>query len=104
MFLAHIPKSTIFYLFYHNENAVYGVGFGGGIARLGKTCGTINAAVMILSLFLEPGAAVGGATEAVTSMTVMQEIGHAIVEYIGDVALILLPIIVLFVLFQIFAF
>jgi len=25
-------------------------GFGGGIARLGKTCGTINAAVMILSL------------------------------------------------------
>ena len=25
-------------------------GFGGGIARLGKTCGTINAAVMLLSL------------------------------------------------------
>ena len=61
-------------------------------------------AVMILSLFLEPSAAIGGAGEVVTTLTPFQEIGHAIVEYVGDVALVLLPIVVLFVVFQIFAF
>jgi len=35
-----------------NEETAFKIatGFGGGMARMGKTCGTINAAVMILSL------------------------------------------------------
>ncbi|MBR1984779.1 MAG: DUF1538 domain-containing protein, partial [Clostridia bacterium] len=60
-------------------------------------------AVMILSLFLKPGAG-PVVEEVVASQGVFQEIGHALLSYLGDVALILLPIIVLFVLFQIFAF
>ena len=60
-------------------------------------------AVMILSMFLQAGAGpVAG--EAVQSVGVMQDIGEHMLKYIGDVALILLPIIVIFVLFQIFAF
>ncbi len=59
--------------------------------------------VMILSLFLKPGS---GAVveEAVASTGIWQELGGAFVGYLGDVALILLPIIALFVVFQIFAF
>lgn len=60
-------------------------------------------AVMVLSLFLEPSAGVV-VPEVATSMGVFEEIGHALLSYLGDVALILLPIIVLFVIFQIFAF
>ncbi len=60
-------------------------------------------AVMILSLFLKPSAG-PVVDEVVASSGVFQEIGHSLLEYVGDVALILLPIIVIFILFQIFSF
>ena len=60
-------------------------------------------AVMILSLFLKPSDSV--VIESVAQSTsVFGDLGHAMLGYLGDVALILLPIIVIFVLFQIFAF
>ena len=60
-------------------------------------------AVMILSCFLGAG---GGdvATEVVQDVGIFQELGGALWTYIKDVALVILPLIVLFVLFQIFAF
>ena len=60
-------------------------------------------AVMILSLFLKPSNGVI-VEEVVHSAGVWEELGGAFVSYLGDVALILLPIIALFVIFQIFAF
>ena len=61
-------------------------------------------AVMILSLFLPDVNTIVGTTTHISSTNVLGELGHAALGYLGDVALILLPIIVIFVLFQIFAF
>ena len=60
-------------------------------------------AVMILSLFLEPSVG-AGAGEVITHSSIWAELGASFLKYIKDVALILLPIITIFVLFQIFAF
>ena len=43
-------------------------------------------------------------TETVAHSSVFGELGHAILGYISDVALIILPIVVIFILFQVFAF
>ncbi|MBQ3048209.1 MAG: DUF1538 domain-containing protein [Clostridia bacterium] len=60
-------------------------------------------AVMILSLFLSPSAG-AGVEEIVTHTSIWAELGLSFLKYVKDVALILLPIIAIFVLFQIFAF
>lgn len=60
-------------------------------------------AVMILSMFLGSGSG-EVITETVAHSSVLAELGHAVSSYISDVALIILPIVVIFMLFQIFAF
>jgi len=60
--------------------------------------------VMILSLFLQTGSGTAVVEESVAQVSLMQDFGNHFVKYLGDVALILLPILVLFILFQIFAF
>ncbi len=60
-------------------------------------------AVMIMSLFLDPSTISSGA-EAVTSQGVLQDVGHALLGNLGNVALVIAPILVLFLIFQVFSF
>ena len=59
--------------------------------------------VMIMSLFLSNGSG-AGVTEVVTQTSIFGEFSHAFTGYLTDVALIILPIVAIFVLFQIFSF
>lgn len=59
--------------------------------------------VMFLSLFLDPSSS-GGASEVITNVGIFEDLFSTLLESLKDVAIILLPIIVIFVLFQIFSF
>ena len=59
--------------------------------------------VMILSLFLDPSSA-STSTEVIAGTSIFNELFTILGASLGDVAIILLPIIAIFVLFQIFAF
>lgn len=59
--------------------------------------------VMILSLFLSPESNVS-ATNPITNSSLMGEISSCFLDSLLDVAIILLPIVAIFVLFQIFSF
>jgi len=59
--------------------------------------------VMIMSLFLKPSGTTA-VTEVASQSGIFQTLGNALVEYFGTAALILLPIVILFMIFQIFAF
>jgi len=57
-------------------------------------------AVMILSLFLEPSVG-AGAEEIIAHSSIWAELGSSFLKYVKDVALVLLPIVVIFAVFQI---
>ena len=59
--------------------------------------------VMFLSLFLDPSSS-GGASEVITNVGIFEDLFSTLLESLKDVAIILLPIIAIFVLFQIFSF
>lgn len=61
-------------------------------------------AVMIMSMFLDPSSIGGGGEELVATGNIIADMNGVFIKYLKEVALILLPIILIFRLFQRFAF
>ena len=61
-------------------------------------------AVMLMSLFLDPNSISSGSEAIVSSGSIFVDMGEVLLTNIWKVALVLLPILVLFTIFQIFSF